>query len=189
MIRTTPSLLKMGSATRVAERAADVLFVLQNKEKLDYQALTDRLNETLQLYGLQNDITSSDFVELKDMSRKLYAVFRTKDVAYAATLLNGLLSEYAYIPRLSAHTDSPWHLHVDSSDYAPWMEWFAASSTLAFATLLAEKQHNPCGLCASPSCGKPFIDLGKGGGRSYCSPRCATRERVTKYRERDVTKP
>ncbi|MET0779749.1 MAG: CGNR zinc finger domain-containing protein [Candidatus Saccharimonadales bacterium] len=174
----------LGSATHAAKRAADIVFALQNKERLDYAALVERLNEILKIYGEQaSEVTYADLDELKTVSRKLYAVFAAKDKDSAAELLNTLLSEYANAPRLSTHSGSPWHLHVDSDDHAPWAEWFAASSTLALATLLAEKQRNPGGLCASPSCGQPFIDLGKGGGRSYCSPRCATRERVATYRK------
>ena len=122
--------------------------------------------------------------ELKEVSKKLYAVFTAADTETAAESINNLLDKYTHKPRLSAHGDSPWHLHVDSNDHAPWAEWFAASSAFALAVLLAEKQQNPAGLCASPTCRRPFIDLGKGGGRKYCSPRCATRERVAAYRKK-----
>lgn len=183
MEKATNSLYQLGSATHAAKRAADIVFVLQNKEHLDYAALVSRLNKVLQAYGEQDpEISGSDLDELKAVSRKLYAVFATKNTDEAARLINAVLNEYASPPRLSAHGQSPWHIHVDSDDHAPWAEWFAASSALALAVLLTEKRHNTAGLCASSSCGQPFIDLGKGGGRRYCSPRCATRERVATYR-------
>ena len=174
-----------GSATHAAKRAADIVFILQNKNKLEYATLVAALNETLKVYGEDQQLDSVDLGELRAVSRKLYAVFASKDVDEAARQLNAILGEYAHAPRLSVHGNSPWHMHVDSDDDAPWAEWFAASSSLALATLLAEKRRNPGGLCASPSCGRPFIDLGKGGGRSYCSPRCATRERVAAYRKKN----
>jgi predicted RNA-binding Zn ribbon-like protein len=183
MEKANAPLLSLGSTAYAAKRAAAIIAVLQNKDRLNYQELIDKVNETLKAYGEHSKIASTDLDELKTVSRRLYAVFAANDTKSAATLLNEILSDYANAPRLSAHGDTPWHLHVDGSDHAPWAEWLAASSALALATLLAKKQRNPGGLCASPTCGKPFIDLGKGGGRSYCSPKCATRERVAKYRK------
>jgi predicted RNA-binding Zn ribbon-like protein len=176
--------LSLGSATYAAKRAADIIGILQNKGNLDKGKLVMQLNKTLQEYGEKSEVTNADLESLGLVAQRLLAVFSMSDTRKAASLLNSLLQEYSGAPRLSAHGGSLWHIHVDSSDHAPWAEWFAASSALALAILLAEKQHNPGGLCASLGCGRPFIDLGKGGGRSYCSPRCATRERVTAYRRR-----
>jgi hypothetical protein len=138
----------------------------------------------LVVYGERGTVTAADLDELKTVSRKLYGVFETHSTEEAVALLNGILKEFSSQPRLSAHDGSAWHLHVDSSDNAPWAEWFAASSALALATLLAERQRNPGGLCASIGCGRPFIDSGKGGIRIYCSSKCATRERVAAYRNK-----
>lgn len=179
---TVPSL---GSATHAAKRAADIVFILQNKEQLDYPVLIARINKVLQAYGEDApNITLADLDELKAVSQKLYAVFAAQNTSTTAHTLNALLKEYASTPRLSAHSETPWHLHVDSNDHAPWAEWFVASSAMALAVLLAEKQRNPGGVCASPICERPYVDIGKGGGRSYCSPRCATRERVAAYRKK-----
>lgn len=174
----------MGSATFAAKRAADVVFVLQNKERLAHKELAARLNETLRACGEKNVDVASSMDKLKDVARELYSVFTAGDTNTAAERINNLLDAYTRRPRLSAHGDSPWHIHVDNEDHAPWAEWFAASSAFALAVLLAEKQQSPAGLCASPTCGRPFVDLGKGGGRRYCSPRCATRERVAAYRKK-----
>jgi hypothetical protein len=183
MEKTNSSGYSLGSAAYAAKRAADIVFVLQNKAHLGYKELMSQLQEVLQAYGEQNStVDYVDLDELKAVSYKLYGVFATEAIDDAAECINAVLSGYASPPRLSAHGKTAWHLHVDHDDHAPWAEWFAASSALALAVLLAEKQYNPAGLCASVSCGRPFIDLGKGGGRSYCSPRCATRERVAAYR-------
>jgi len=183
MEKANTSTVSLGSATYAAKRAADIVFVLHNKEQLDRPALIGRLNETLKAYSENSKVIDADLDELEAVVGDLYTVFAEQDVANVASLLNEILAKYARAPRLSEHGNTAWHLHVDSDDHAPWAEWFAASSALALAVLLAEKQRNPGGLCISPTCGRPFIDLGKGGGRSYCSPKCATRERVAAYRK------
>ena len=95
----------------------------------------------------------------------------------------------AHPPRLTTRGGgSGWHLHADSSDDAPWAEWFLTSSCLALAVLLAERQAPPGGFCQSPSCGRPFVNVGRGSARRYCSTACGTRERVAAHREaRDST--
>lgn len=184
MKKANDILSTLGSPVHAAKRAADIVFTLQNRHRASNEELIEQTRKILREYGEQNpELTPSELNDLKVVSQALHAVFAATSVDDAANILNTLLDQYASAPRLSTHGKTPWHLHVDSNDHAPWAEWFAASSALALASLLAEKQHNPGGLCASPSCRRPFIDLGKGGGRSYCSPRCATRERVATYRE------
>lgn len=175
--------LSLGSAMYAAKRAADVTFVLQNKENLSDTMLLTRLNKVLVEYGEGSKVESGDLESLRTVASELLDVFSASDVQKAADLLNRLLEQHASRPRLSSHDGSLWHIHVDGSDHAPWDEWLATSSALALAILFAEKQRNPGGLCASRSCDRPFIDTGKGGGRSYCSPRCATRERVSAHRK------
>ena len=178
--------LSLGSATHAARRAADILSIFRNEEKLDSRQIIERINETLKTYGEVNpDVTSNDLDELRAVSRKLFTVFEEQDSARTASLLNELFKEYAQTPRLSQHDNTAWHIHVDSDDHTSWAEWFATSSTFALAILFAEKQRSPGGLCRSAVCGRPFIDLGKGGGRRFCSPRCASRERVGAYRTRN----
>lgn len=175
---------QFGSAVHAAKRAADLIFALQNEDLPD-EKLVDQLNDILAKYGEQApEVVIADLDDLKLVSKKLYAIFEAKNTTEAARTLNLALSEFTYAPRLSAHAGAPWHLHVDSNDHASWAEWFAASSALALATLLAEKQRNPSGICASAACERPFIDLGKGGRRSYCSPKCATRVRVAAFRNK-----
>ncbi|HET7302638.1 MAG TPA: CGNR zinc finger domain-containing protein [Candidatus Saccharimonadales bacterium] len=174
----------MGSALFAAQRAADLTYVLLNKEQLDDIALLTEVNQTLKEYGEQTSkVLAGDITSLRAISSQLYTIFSAQDVRVAATLINTMLAEHASVPRLTVHANTPWHIHVDSSDHAPWAEWFASSSAFALAVLLAEKQRNPGGVCASATCSRPFIDTGKGGGRLYCSPRCATRERVVLHRK------
>ncbi|QKV79186.1 CGNR zinc finger domain-containing protein [Amycolatopsis sp. Hca4] len=130
-------------------------------------------------------LSSSDVSELRAAALELREVFAARDAASAASVLNGLFAAYAGPPRLTDHEDGyGWHLHIDSADDGPWGAWLVTSSALGLASLLAERQGPPGGLCASPACGKPFAHTGGGSPRRYCSPRCATRERVAAHRAR-----
>ena len=117
-------------------------------------------------------------------------MFAAGDTGAAADRINGLLAGRARPPRLTTHRGgSGWHLHVDSSDEAPWAEWFLTSSCLALAVLLADRQAPPAGLCASHACGKPFVNVGRGAARRYCSATCGSRERVARHRTSETRAP
>jgi hypothetical protein len=127
-------------------------------------------------------LTEQDVAAMRAVAARLREVFAAPDVAEAAGLLNAILADFARPPRLSGHDGTPWHVHVDSGDQAPWAEWFAASSAAALAGILAARQAVPGGLCAD--CGLPFAATGSGSPRRYCSARCASRARVAAYRAR-----
>lgn len=173
--------LSARSVRAVAQRAADLVHVLctaPNSADIADVLLAHGEREPLVL-------TERDVAELKQAASELREVFAARTVEDAALLLNDLLVRYAHPPRLATHGGRyPWHVHVDAADDAPWAEWLMASSCHALAMLLAEHQRPPGGLCASPSCGRPFVDAGGGSPRRYCSSRCATRERVAAYRRR-----
>ncbi|MFE0688344.1 CGNR zinc finger domain-containing protein [Streptomyces xiamenensis] len=102
----------------------------------------------------------------------------------AAHALNHILADCGARPRLSRHDGQPWHLHVDRGDDAGWADWFLASSALALAQVLTEYGRAAWGTCASPRCGALFLGTGPGSPRRYCSPACASRERVAAHRRR-----
>src|SRR5271154_524501 len=105
------------------------------------------------------------------------------DLGAAADVINELLAGCARPPRLTSHGgEAGWHLHVDSSDDAPLGERFLTSSCLALAILLAGRQQGPAGICASPACGRPFVNTGGGSERRFCSVPCGPRERVAAHR-------
>lgn len=175
-----------GSVHHAAQRAADIIDALVPRgagpQPPDERAW---LVAVLRAYGETGpiEISAADLTALRRAALNLREVFAARDVAAAAQLINGLLAGHAHPPRLSTHGgESGWHLHVDGSDDAPWAEWFLTSSCLALAVLLAERQAPPAGLCASPSCGKPFVNVGRGAARRYCSAACGTRERVARHR-------
>jgi hypothetical protein len=184
-----------GSVHDIAQRAADIIDVLLPRPgsrdeiaRLASPGPRDeraRLIAVLRAYGEPGliEISAADLAALRQAVADLREVFAAGDVATAADRINELLAGRAHPPRLTSHGgDSGWHLHVDSRDDAPWAEWFLTSSCLALAVLLAERQAPPAGLCGSPSCRKPFVNVGRGAARRYCSATCGTRERVAAHR-------
>ena len=186
---TSQAALLGSSVHDAAQRAADILAVLLPRagSKLSPGSADERaaVIEVLRAHGEPEpvEISPAGLDGLRQAALELREVFTAGDVAVAAERINGLLAGRAHPPRLTAHGGaSGWHLHVDSSDDAPSGEWFLTSSCLALAVLLAERQAPPAGICASPSCGRPFVNVGRGAARRYCSAACGTRERVATYR-------
>lgn len=167
----------------IAQRAAEILTVLRT----DAPGQREQVIAVLRAHSEPEpiEITETDLTELRQAAGELLAVFTAAGTAEAAERLNRLLAAHARPPRLTTHDgQAGWHVHVDSRDDAPWGEWFLTSSCLALSLLLAERQAPPAGICASPSCGKPFVNTGRGSTRHYCSPACGTRERVAAHRAR-----
>jgi predicted RNA-binding Zn ribbon-like protein len=185
---TSPAAL-LGSMHDAARRAADILAVLLPRpgSRLTPGSAGEHaaLTQVLLAHGepAPVEISATELDSLRQAALELREVFTAGDAATAAERINGLLAGRAHPPRLTTHGGtSGWHLHVDSSDDAPWDEWLITSCGLALAVLLAERQAPPAGICASPSCGRPFVNVGRGSPRRYCSAACGTRERVAAYR-------
>jgi CGNR zinc finger protein len=177
----SPQFAQLGRAVyQAAERAADLLDVLSEDGDV-----REEVAAVLRAHGEPEpvDITPAGLADLRRAAGDLRGVFAAADLGEAANAINELLAGCARPPRLTAHGgQAGWHLHVDSSDDAPWGEWLVTSSCLALAVLLAERQQPPAGICASPSCGRPFVNTGRGSERRYCSAACGTRERVAVHR-------
>ncbi len=186
----------LGSAHDAARRAADILAILLPRAGRGpgpgRPGERAALAEALRAYGEPEpvEISDADLDGLRQAAISLAEVFAAGDAGTAAERINALLAGRAHPPRLTTHGGtSGWHLHVDGSDDAPWAEWFLTSSCLALAVLLAERQAPPGGFCASPSCGRPFVNTGRGAARRYCSATCGTRERVARYRANEAASP
>jgi predicted RNA-binding Zn ribbon-like protein len=187
---TSQTALLGGSVHDAAQRAADILAVLLpragNRLAPGSSGERDAVIEVLEAHGEPSpvELSPADLEGLRRAALELREVFTAGDVAAAADRINGLLAGRAHPPRLTTHGGaSGWHLHVDSSDDAPWGEWLLTSSALALAVLLAERQAPPAGICASPTCGRPFVNVGRGSARRYCSAACGTRQRVAAHRQ------
>jgi predicted RNA-binding Zn ribbon-like protein len=174
----------LGSSVHdAAQRTADLLAVLLPSP--GRPAGRAELIAVLRKYGEPEpiEISASDLADLHQAALDLREVFAASDMTAAAERINHLLSGPAHPPRLTSHGGtSGWHVHVDGDDDAPWADWFLTSSCLALAVLLAERQAAPAGLCAAPSCGRPFVNVGRGAVRRYCSAACGTRDRVARHR-------
>ncbi|WP_051852292.1 CGNR zinc finger domain-containing protein [Streptomyces aureocirculatus] len=171
------------SVLRSAQRAAALVNVL-SADGPDAPGVAS-VTAVLREYGEQGplDVTAQDVADMRTVSDRLRDVFAAPGVGAAAARLNKLLAEGCGPVRLTAHGGgTPWHIHLDGDDSAPWAEWFLASSCMALAVLLWDRQRAPGGLCASPRCDSVYITGGSGTARRYCSPRCATRERVASHR-------
>jgi predicted RNA-binding Zn ribbon-like protein len=182
--------LGAGHVHDAARRAADVLAILLpragNRLPPGSRDELAALTAVLRAYGEPEpvEISAAGLAGLRRAAFELREVFTAPDVAMAADRINGLLAGRAHPPRLTTHGGtSGWHLHVDSHDDAPEAEWFLTSSCLALAVLLADRQSRPAGICQSASCARPFVNVGRGSPRRYCSSTCGTRERVAAYRE------
>ena len=187
---TSQTALLGGSVHDAAQRAADILAVLLpragNRLAPGSPGERDAVIEVLEAHGEASpvEISPADLEGLRQAALELREVFTAGDVATAADRINGLLAGRAHPPRLTTHGGvSGWHLHMDSSDDAPSEEWLLTSSALALAVLLAERQAPPAGICASPTCGRPFVNVGRGSARRYCSAACGTRQRVAAHRQ------
>jgi predicted RNA-binding Zn ribbon-like protein len=174
----------LGSSVHdAAQRVADLLAVLLPGP--GRRAGRAELIAVLRRYGEPEpiEISAADLADLRQAAHLLREVFAARDADTAADCLNGLLASRAHPPRLTSHGGtSGWHVHVDGDDDAPWADWFLTSSCLALAVLLAERQAPPGGFCASRSCGRPFVNVGRGAVRRYCSAACGTRDRVARHR-------
>jgi predicted RNA-binding Zn ribbon-like protein len=187
---TSKTALLGGNVHDAAQRAADILAVLLpragNRLAPGSPGERDAVIDVLDAHGEPSpvELSPADLEGLRRAALELREVFTAGDVAAAADRINGLLAGRARPPRLTTHGGaSGWHLHVDSSDDAPWGEWLLTSSALALAVLLAERQAPPAGICASPTCGRPFVNVGRGSARRYCSAACGTRQRVAAHRQ------
>ncbi|MFD8967409.1 CGNR zinc finger domain-containing protein [Streptomyces sp. NPDC059568] len=129
------------------------------------------------------ELSAQDIAEMRAVAEMLREVFAADGIDTAAATLNHLLRLSPGPLRLSSHDGlTVWHPHLDSTDDAPWGEWFLASSCLALTVLLWNRQRPPGGICASSTCWNVYVNQGSGLPRRYCSRRCATRERVATHR-------
>ncbi|WP_405656137.1 CGNR zinc finger domain-containing protein [Streptomyces sp. RK9] len=184
------------SVLRSARRAAALVNVLGAEDDDGAAEPTAdslaALAAVLREYGETDplDLSDADVTDMRAVAAHLREVFAAPDVDAAATRLNRLLAEGCGPVRLTAHGGgSPWHIHLDSADTAPWAEWFLASSCMALAVLVWDRQRPPGGVCASTRCADVYVTGGSGAERRYCSPRCATRERVADHRRAKERRP
>jgi predicted RNA-binding Zn ribbon-like protein len=177
------------SVLTTARRTADLVNVLTAEGSPPPETVAAVLRQ----YGenlAPGEPDRADVNRMRTTATLLRKVFTADSADEAAAVLNHLLHEHTGALRLTSHGGhTPWHPHLDGDDDAPWEEWLLASSCMALAVLLWDRQHPPGRACASPSCHHVFIARGSGPERRYCSRRCATRERVAAHRRARAAPP
>lgn len=128
-----------------------------------------------------------DLTEVKDVRRRLRAVFDASDAAAAAELLNRVLADVGAVPRLSVHGAGP-HLHFEPESDRP-ARWLGAIAAMGLVVALVEGGLARLGICESSSCEDVFVDRSRNRSRRHCSDTCTTRESVAAYRRRRRTAP
>ncbi|MFE2379134.1 ABATE domain-containing protein, partial [Streptomyces sp. NPDC059398] len=120
------------------ERTAALINVLSLEA-----ATPGQVAEVLRAHGETGELALSarDMDGLRASARALREVFTAEGTAAAASAVNRLLRRSTGRLRLTSHDGTtPWHPHLDRRDDAPWGEWFLASSCLALAVRLWDRQ-------------------------------------------------
>lgn len=100
--------------------------------------------------------------------------------------VNVLLGEAAARPFLSTHDGQAPHLHY-ADEEADVVTRVRATTIASLATIVAEATADRLGACAAPGCRQVFVDVSRGGRRTYCTRTCATRMNVDAHRRRRGT--
>ncbi len=100
--------------------------------------------------------------------------------------VNVLLGEAAARPFLSTHDGQAPHLHY-ADEQADVVTRVSATTIASLAAIVAEATVDRLGACAAPGCRQVFVDVSRGGRRTYCTRTCATRMNVDAHRRRNRT--
>ena len=174
--------MELQSPDRQIRLAVDLV----NTRTLEPERLTtpDDVRTFLLDHGESEPITldDNDLAEIHQIRERIRPVFHA-DPAEAARLLNQLLEEYAVRPYLSDHDGSPWHLHVAKPN-ASWAEWISATTALGLASFAAGHGFEAISVCEAADCERVYVNPAERRPRKFCTPTCASRTRVAKYRAR-----
>lgn len=175
--------LPTGRVSAAVERAIELVAALESlPSNADHRQMTRATVAVLERWNDQVDDTFADqFEGVVAVIREIGRFIETADPEEAATAINEWLATAASAPRLVHEPGWGWHLHADPVD-ADWATWLSASSALAFAVALADHARPVWGRCAATGCRRPFLDHGRRSPQQFCSPSCATRERVRRHR-------
>ena len=169
------------------DESVELAMDLVNTYDIPYQ--TDDLAEIaglerfLDKHQISEPATEKDLDRVKDLRTDLRRVFEAQTDQKAAEILNRLLTEAGATPRISAHDDSPVHMHFEPVG-ASVADHLAATTAMALAVVLCDFGRERLGICASDSCRYAFIDVSKNRRKQYCGDKCATRENVAAFRRR-----
>jgi predicted RNA-binding Zn ribbon-like protein len=132
---------------------------------------------------LRGPWTHHDLDALRMLRTELAAVFvaaAQRDQTVAAEQLNALLVRYPIRPVLARHDRSRWHLHLDESGSVS--DRYAAGAIAGLATVMAQFGLNHLGICATPDCGRAYVEASAARPGRYCATHCASKANVTAFR-------
>ncbi len=138
--------------------------------------------EWVELVDSCQGMTERDLDEVREVRRRLRAVFEADDPAAAAALLNGLLADCHATPRVSLHGASP-HLHFEPAR-GRVAEWLGSATAMGVGVVLCDHGLERFGICSAHDCADVFVDTSRNRSRTNCSTSCTTRENVAAYRRR-----
>lgn len=169
------------------DKSVELAMDLVNTFDIPYQ--TDDLSDVEALerflaeHEMDDKVNEKDLARVRGLRTDLRRVFEAQTDKEAAEILNRLLVEAGAVPRISAHNDSPIHMHFEPVG-ASVSDELAATTAMALAVVLCDFGRERLGVCASDSCRFAFIDVSKNRRKQYCGDKCATRENVAAYRAR-----
>jgi predicted RNA-binding Zn ribbon-like protein len=130
---------------------------------------------------LESAPARTDLAELEAFLVRWLEVVDATSLSRRAELLNGLLAESAWYPRLTNHTGEGWHLHY-RPDVLPLGLQVRSLICVGTALHLTGRGLDRLGRCALEECGNAFADFTRGGRQRYCSHTCANRDAVRRHR-------
>jgi predicted RNA-binding Zn ribbon-like protein len=124
-----------------------------------------------------------DLHEARALRARLRRVFEASTESEAADVLNGLLTDFNAVPRVSVHGTTPPHLHFEARGGRP-SRYLGAITAMGLTVALIEGGFDRFGICQSSSCADVFVDTSRNRSRLHCSDTCTTRENVAAHRAR-----
>ncbi|MFE1766680.1 CGNR zinc finger domain-containing protein [Streptomyces angustmyceticus] len=136
--------------------------------------------------AIDRPVGDEDLAEIREFIPRWLTVVDARTPERRAILLNELLSASSTHPRLTDHADGGWHIHY-RADGLGLASVVRAVVSVGTALHLTGRGMDRLGRCALTECGLAFGDFTRGGRQRYCSPACANRDAVRRFRARRAT--
>ncbi|MEU8786585.1 CGNR zinc finger domain-containing protein [Streptomyces sp. NPDC048637] len=135
--------------------------------------------------AIDRPVGDEDLAEILEFIPCWLAVVDADTPERRAALLNELLTTSSAHPRLTDHADGGWHIHY-RADGLGLAGVVRAVVSVGTALHLTCRGMDRLGRCALAECGRAYGDFTRGGRQRYCSPTCANRDAVRRYRVRQA---
>ncbi|MFL1380214.1 MULTISPECIES: CGNR zinc finger domain-containing protein [unclassified Nocardiopsis] len=129
--------------------------------------------------GAEN-ATADDLADVRALRDRLTPLVLSPDPDTAPAALSGLAREFGLSPAVDSVGGPVRHASPDPRLVARVAELLVPGVMGAWAAGLLPRVHT----CGADDCDTPFLDTSHRANRHYCSPRCSTRMRVRRHRER-----